>query len=161
MLDPVACLIKTSRDLAHQIKCPGSPRPANPAWPGPRLALPPLAAPHTPVPAALAFRIPQTPSLLPPGLHMLFSRPAMCFPRVPISLNSVPTPSPTRVALCYTQTGFLDSAYCDQQMFHIWLCPALVAAGGIFPFSTWAPECAGSVLAAHGLSSCGLWGSVP
>ena len=62
---------------------------------------------------------------------MLFSRPAMCFPRVPISLNSVPTPSPTRVALCYTQTGFLDSAYCDQQMFHIWLCPALVAARGL------------------------------
>ena len=48
MLDPVACLIKTSRDLSHQIKCPGSPQPANPAWPGPRLALPPPGGPpHT------------------------------------------------------------------------------------------------------------------
>ena len=92
---------------------------------------------------------------------MLFPWPAMYFPRVPISLNSVPTPNPTRVALCYTQTGSLDSAYCDQQMFHIWLCLALVAAGGIFPCSMWAPECVGSVLAAHGLSSCGRGDQFP
>ena len=95
------------------------------------------------------------------ALHMLFPRPAMHSPQVSISLNSVPTPSPTRVVLCDARPGCRDSAYGDQQMFHIWLGQALVAACGIFPCSMWAPQRAGSVVVAHGRSSCGLWGSVP
>ena len=48
--------------------------------------------------------------------------------------------------------------------FFFWLHWVLVVAHGIFRFSMWAlhcsvraPEHAGSVVVAHGLSSCGAW----
>ena len=95
-LDPIACLIKTSHDLSHQTKCRGSPRPVNPAWPGPCLAPAPLGSPpHTR--ASHSSRWGTSDSFHPPsGLCTRCSLGLQCtLLRSPVSLSSVPTPSPT------------------------------------------------------------------